>query len=113
MLFGLIKVLKSSFWKNDLSTDSFFGQEGVSSNKKKGDGKAHIGTFKIQFAFRTGDPNTRINIQQITSNPYWISNVNGSEYNRWRERIFSSSADEHLINYSDQYKYAMVIDYNV
>jgi len=103
----------SGFWKKDMSTNGFVGQQGVTSNKKEGDRKAPTGSFKIPFAFGTENPITKMSFRPITRNSYWISNVNDRQYNTWQEKSSSSSADEHLIKYASQYKYAMAIDYNM
>ena len=110
-----------SYWKKDpyvwqkvrSTSNGFVGLQGVSENKVEGDRKAPVGSFKMPFAFGTENPGTKMPFRQITNRSYWISNVNDPHYNTWQERSSSHSHDEHLIQYADQYKYAMAIDYNM
>ncbi|MBM7095473.1 SH3 domain-containing protein [Bacillus sp. H-16] len=99
-------------WNKEMSTNGFVGSNGVSANKVEGDRKAPTGAYRLGFAFGTENPGTKKSFRQITDNSYWISNVNDPEYNTWQERESSHAHDEHLIKYRDQYKYAMVINYN-
>ncbi|MBU9723567.1 MULTISPECIES: SH3 domain-containing protein [Bacillaceae] len=101
-------------WKREMSTSGFVGSNGVSNNKVEGDRKAPTGVFGMPFAFGQGsNPGTKMEYRQITKNSYWISNVDDPQYNTWQERESSDKADEHLSKYTQQYKYAIALDYNM
>lgn len=99
-------------WQTILSTGGQVGSGGVGqaseyvSNTPKG-------SYGMSLAFGTGgNPGSPLPYRQITPNSYWISNVNDPQYNTWQERATSDPADEHLISYSQQYQYAIALDYN-
>ncbi|UCZ52859.1 S-layer homology domain-containing protein [Bacillus shivajii] len=100
-------------WKRKMFVEGFVGSNGVSDNKVEGDRKTPTGSYAMPFAFGTENPGTKIDYWKITNTSYWISNVNDPQYNTWQERSTSHPHDEHLIAYRDQYKYAIVIDYNM
>lgn len=99
-------------WQTVLSTGGQVGSGSVGqaseyvSNTPKG-------SYGMSLAFGTGgNPGSPLPYRQITPNSYWISNVNDPQYNTWQERATSDPADEHLISYSQQYQYAIALDYN-
>lgn len=94
----------------------YIGENGVTNNKKEGDGKTPLGLYDIGFAFGTVDLESKISYpyKKITENSYWVDDSNSKNYNRWVELEENKdwSTAEHLIEYPIQYKYGLVIEYN-
>lgn len=99
-------------WQTILTMPGRVGYNGVGSSYE-GSGRTPKGAYSLGFAFGTGpNPGTNLAYRQITSNSYWISNPDDSQYNTWQERTSSSSLDEHMRDYQTQYKYGMTLNYN-
>lgn len=101
-----------SQWNTVLSTGGMVGSEGVGQASEYRSATPK-GSYGLSLAFGTGgNPGASLPYRQITPNSYWISNVNDPQYNTWQERPSSDSSDEHLASYSQQYQYAIALDYN-
>lgn len=92
------------------------GKNGVSADKVEGDLKTPAGLFTLGPAFGILDaPETGLSYRQADENNYWVDDPASSLYNTWTEltdgRGWSSA--EHLIDYSPQYNYSVVINYNM
>lgn len=107
--------------------DIAFGKNGLSSNKKEGDLTTPIGIFNISFAFGTEKITCNLPFYIINENDYWITDSNSKYYNEFIRLTtdkeyndnyiyYVSKPDwknfEHLIDYKDDYKLALVIEYN-
>lgn len=102
----------SGVWSTVLTTSGLVGSSGV-GQASEATSFTPKGSYGLTLAFGTGgNPGSSLPYRQITSNSYWISNVNDPEYNTWQERETSDSADEHLMSFSQQYQYAIALDYN-
>ncbi|WP_051314962.1 L,D-transpeptidase family protein [Alteribacter aurantiacus] len=101
-------------WERKMQVDGFLGSGGTTDPDKKqeGDKKSPLGIYKVSTPFGTEDPGTNHPFTNITPRSYWISNPLDVHYNTWQERDHSHKDDEHLISLKDEYKYAMVIEYN-
>jgi L,D-peptidoglycan transpeptidase YkuD (ErfK/YbiS/YcfS/YnhG family) len=98
-------------WAEVIKTNGYVGSLGV-GQAREGSSRTPKGSYSLGFAFGTSNPGTKLPFRQITPNSYWISNVNDPDYNTWQERESSAPADEHLADYTVQYQYAIVINYN-
>lgn len=100
-----------SIWTEVIKTNGYVGSLGV-GQAREGSSRTPIGSYSLGFAFGTSNPGTKLPFRQITPNSFWISNVNDPAYNTWQERESSAPVDEHLADYTVQYQYAIVINYN-
>lgn len=106
------------FPKYNIETKAYIGKNGVTKDKKEGDGKTPLGIFELGKILGT---HTKINnknslkYQQITENMYWIDDSKSKYYNQLVD-IFEVEKDwnsaEHLIDYPTQYEYLMEIRTN-
>ena len=99
-------------WKKAMDVYCGYGRNGLrlASSRRQGDETTPIGAFPIPFAFGLGeDPGTLLPYRQITERSYW--SAQRSTYNQWVESSTRVSG-EHLIDIY-QYKYAMVIGFNM
>ena len=106
-----------------------FGKNGVTNEKKEGDGCTPLGTFPIGFAFGTEILKTSYPYYELNHNIYWVSDPNSPYYNKWvdvttDEKTYNYSymhtckkmdwlESEHLIDFKTQYQLAIVIEYNI
>lgn len=78
------------------------------------------GSFTLGRAFGTGPKpgGTRLSYRRVISTDWWVYDPrDASTYNRWvtgraRTAKWRKSWAEHLVRYGQQYRYALVIDYN-
>lgn len=104
-------------WRQVLGPEEgHVGKNGVTQEKAEGDKKTPAGLFLIPFAFGIqSNPGCALMYQQVTESSCWVDDPNSSFYNQWVEEIGEKDWDsaEHLIDYSEQYAYAMVVGYNM
>ena len=106
------------FWENNIkvfSTKAFIGKNGITNDKKEGDGKTPIGKYNLGVAFGTHNEVKFSNYIKINENLHWVDDVNSKFYNQLVDitkvrKDWNSS--EHLIEYPKQYEYAIEIKTN-
>ena len=105
---------KDEKWEKVMQADCIYGKNGYSLNRHEGDFTTPIGSFKLLYAFGTEEtPNTQMKYRKILDTSYYSQDKNKKdEYNRWIESK-SKIDGEHLIDYSKQYHYAIVIGFNI
>ena len=103
-------------WKLVFHTDGFVGRNGVTSDKKEGDGATPFGIYTFGRAFGVADdPGSILTYTKVTENDVWVDDVKSRFYNQWS---FKDNPDadwdsaEHLMEYPLQYKYVLTINYN-
>lgn len=99
-----------------LKTEAIIGMNGMTDNKKEGDGKTPRGTYKLGKTFGINEnPGTHLAYIQIDKNYYWVDDSNSQYYNKMIN-IKNTKKDwksaEHLIEYRKEYEYAIEIMYN-
>ena len=104
-----------SSWDCVLESDGIVGKNGVSDKSREGDYCTPKGIFPLGFAF--GIPSVNgldIEYRQINGNCYWVDDPDSPLYNQWTESSsITWNSAEHLIDYPQAYKYAVVICYNM
>ena len=108
-------IKHDNMWDCCLVTNGCLGKNGVSENSCEGDYCTPKGIFSLGFAFGTENINNlNIEYRMLNKNCYWVDDPESSLYNQWVEsnNILWNSA-EHLIDYSQAYKYSVVINYNM
>ena len=105
-------------WVKDdnLTCKGFVGRNGISAEKREGDGNTPIGIFPIGDAFFIyAEPETGLNTFKITEDTYWVDDPDSVYYNCRVEGTADKDwkSAEHMIAYSDAYEYGFVIGYNV
>lgn len=106
------------FWENEVkifSTKAFIGKNGITNNKREGDGKTPIGKYNLGVAFGIHDKINFCNYVKINKNLHWVDDVDSKFYNQLVDvtkvkKDWNSS--EHLIEYPKQYEYAIEIKTN-
>ena len=106
------------FPKYKIETTAYIGRNGVTSDKKEGDGKTPIGEFKLGIILGT-HPNIQnkngLRYKQITKDMYWVDDSKSKYYNQLvdlSEVKKDWDSAEHLIDYPIQYEYLIEIKTN-
>ena len=113
---------KSSYYlefkKYNFKTLAQIGKNGLTLNHKEGDKKTQMGTFELGIAIGTHEKeeiNTKLSYLKINKNMYWIDDVNSEYYNQLIDSNYIKTgweSGEHLIDFSNQYEYAIEIKTN-
>lgn len=92
------------------------GKNGFASidEKSEGDGKSPSGIFPLGIAFGY-DPSvkTRMEYRKATDDDFWVDDVNSEDYNQWVKGKPNATSWEKMKREDDQYKYGVVIEYNM
>jgi len=82
--------------------------------KREGDGKSPSGIFHLGFAFGY-DPSveTKMPYRQAIDDDFWVDDVNSEDYNQWVKGEPRAASWEKMKRDDDQYKYGVVIEYNM
>jgi L,D-peptidoglycan transpeptidase YkuD (ErfK/YbiS/YcfS/YnhG family) len=82
--------------------------------KREGDGKSPSGIFPLGFAFGY-DPSveTKMPYRQAIDDDFWVDDVNSEDYNKWVKGEPNAASWEKMKRDDDQYKYGVVIEYNM
>jgi L,D-peptidoglycan transpeptidase YkuD (ErfK/YbiS/YcfS/YnhG family) len=103
-------------WTRRFETRGFFGRNGVTSDKREGDGATPAGVYKFGIAFGVAvDPGATLEYVRVSDRDVWVDDPDSAYYNEWADKN-SPDADwksaEPLAKYTKAYKYAASIDYN-
>lgn len=94
-------------WKKRFEAECIYGKNGYSKNRREGDMTTPIGIFKLMYAFGIEEnPGAKIEYRKITKNSYYTL------HNKWIESE-KQLPGEHLIEYEREYKYGIVIGFNI
>ncbi len=103
-------------WVKRFTTKAYIGRNGLGKTWE-GDGKSPIGLFRLTQAFGLQDnPGYKGDYIKVTEELYWNGDSQSPTYNRLVKGNTLSKASkeqsEHLIDYTEPYAYALVIEYN-
>ena len=67
---------RNGIWTETLSCSARVGKNGITSNKREGDGKTPTGIYSFGQAFGVaGNPGTSRGWLQVNNNHYWVDDV--------------------------------------
>ncbi|MBQ7608838.1 MAG: hypothetical protein IJU76_12865 [Desulfovibrionaceae bacterium] len=102
-------------WSEVLKTDAKFGRNGLGKTME-GDEKTPSGVYTFTEAFGIADnPGTAFKYTKLNKNHYWDTNPKSRTYNTLvsvKKGKRSKVKGEHLIEGTEAYQYALVINYN-
>lgn len=103
-------------WKKIMYTKAYLGRNGVTKDKKEGDGKTPLGIYRLGPAFGLCENiQTKLDYIQLDNCLYWVDDCDSKYYNKLVD-IKKVQKDwisaEHLIEFQKQYEYSVVIAYN-
>lgn len=106
------------FPKYNIKAKAYIGKNGITRDKKEGDGKTPLGSFELGRILGTHKKiNNRnsLEYQEINENMYWIDDSKSKYYNQLVD-ISKVKKDwnsaEHLIDYPIQYEYLIEVRTN-
>jgi len=105
-----------SSWKRVYTYPAVLGKNGISAQKKEGDGKSPAGMYLMGQGFGsvTKPSGMKLSYKKTTAYDYWIDDVTSPDYNRWKVyegNPYSKWKSFERLNHP-LYKYATVIRYN-
>lgn len=104
--------IENGVYKAKLGTSGFVGRNGAGKTRE-GDGKTPLGTFVVGKAYGIADdPGSVIPYTKVTNDMYWCGRSNSPYYNTLINAAKSGPGDEHLIEYTQAYRYLLDIGYN-
>ena len=89
------------------------GRNGLSREKREGDGKSPSGVYNFLFMFGTAkNPGIKYEYRLVTGNQYWVDDISSDLYNTWQEGpVLDRWKSAEKLDIKD-YKYATVMSYN-
>ena len=114
---------KGTTWIKVGSAPARFGYNGLSDNRREGDGTTPTGIYTLPLAFGLKpNPGTRLRWHHVDGRSWWAENSLKPRYNTWYENCpsticwkattRSAHSSEHLADYPVQYAYAAFIGFN-
>jgi L,D-peptidoglycan transpeptidase YkuD (ErfK/YbiS/YcfS/YnhG family) len=106
----------SDGWTVRFSTPGFFGKNGVTSDKREGDGATPSGVYTFGRAFGGAwDPGSATPYTKVSDLDVWVDDPGSKFYNEWAQNNYPDadwSSAEQLVKFPNAYKYAIAINYN-
>jgi L,D-peptidoglycan transpeptidase YkuD (ErfK/YbiS/YcfS/YnhG family) len=115
---------RGSTWVKVGSAPARFGYNGLSDNRREGDGTTPTGIYTLPLAFGLKpNPGTKLPWRHVDAGSWWDENsLKPRSYNTWYENCpaticwtettRSAHSSEHLADYPVQYAYAAFIGFN-
>lgn len=103
-------------WLEKYHTQGLVGRNGISAQKREGDGCTPAGTYSFGNVFGLADnPDALKRYVQLTPEDFWVDDPNSKYYNTWvhgnvRDKDWNSAED--LYSETVAYKYVAAINYN-
>ena len=107
----------SGNWNTIHATNGYVGKDGVGQASESWSATP-AGTYTFTMAFGIlPNPGTSLNYLKVNNSHYWVGDVNSSYYNKLvsKDEVptgWDPEQSEHLIDYSPDYNYSLVFDYN-
>ena len=103
-------------WQEVFAVPGYCGYNGLTADKKEGDRKTPVGSYRFTMAFGIYDnPGSVLDYHKVTGHDYWVDDSASSYYNQLvntQSVPVSWNSAEHLIRIVPQYHYGLVLDYN-
>ncbi|MGW7525229.1 L,D-transpeptidase family protein [Streptomyces sp. NPDC054783] len=111
--------LKDGQWVQSGSTPARFGANGLveGAAREQGTNTTPTGLYGLPFGFgiKAAPSGTRVEYRAVRESSWWCQDNDSAAYNRWVDPLPADcrgSESEHLIAYSTQYAYGLVIGFN-
>ncbi|WP_304428020.1 L,D-transpeptidase [uncultured Clostridium sp.] len=105
----------NGLWTEEGTVSARIGRNGLTDNKREGDGCTPTGIYGMGEAFGiNSNPGTSLSYRKLDGSEYWVDDSNSPHYNtmqfgapngRW-------NSAEHLAGMGTAYNYSIVVDYN-
>ncbi|MGW4561693.1 L,D-transpeptidase family protein [Streptomyces sp. NPDC004561] len=111
--------LRDGQWARAGSAPARFGASGLveGGSRKQGTNTTPTGLYGLPFAFgiKAAPDGTRVAYRPVREGSWWCQDNDSTAYNRWTDPLAAdcrAAESEHLITYSAQYAYGLVIGFN-
>jgi L,D-peptidoglycan transpeptidase YkuD (ErfK/YbiS/YcfS/YnhG family) len=111
--------LRDGQWVQAGTAPARFGAKGLveGTTRKQGTNTTPTGLYDLPFGFgiKAAPAGTRVDHRPVKEGSWWCQDNNSTMYNRWVDPLPAdcrASESEHLITYSTQYAYGLVIGFN-
>ncbi|MEV5875920.1 L,D-transpeptidase family protein [Streptomyces sp. NPDC052101] len=111
--------LRHGQWVRAGSAPARFGANGLVEGvkRKQGTNTTPTGLYGLPFGFgiKAAPDGTSVKYRPVKGSSWWCEDNEARSYNRWAEPLpgdCRASESEHLISYTAQYAYALVIGFN-
>ncbi|WP_369388158.1 L,D-transpeptidase [Streptomyces sp. CG1] len=111
--------LRHGRWVRAGSAPARFGAKGLveGAKRKQSTNTTPTGLYDLPFGFgiKAAPSGTRVKYRAVKSSSWWCEDNDSRSYNRWVEPLpddCRASESEHLISYTAQYAYGLVIGFN-
>lgn len=103
-------------WVEQFSVPGKYGNHGSTADKREGDGKTPLGTYRLTMAFGIlENPGSVLPYRQLTEYDYWVDDPDSQFYNRLvdsRETGIRWKSAERMIRVKPFYNYGLALSYN-
>lgn len=102
-------------WSTHATYDARLGRNGLTDNKREGDGCTPTGIYGLSEAFGIkGNPGTSLSYRVLDGSEYWVDDSNSQYYNTMQFGASNGrwNSAEHLSSIGTAYNYSIVVDYN-
>lgn len=103
-------------WTEEFMTKGRYGKNGASSEKREGDKKTPLGTYRFTMAFGVKEnPGSILPYHQLTDTDYWVDDPDSRYYNQLvdsRTVLKDWKSAEHMASTVPFYNYGLALDYN-
>ncbi|MFI6336626.1 L,D-transpeptidase [Streptomyces sp. NPDC050535] len=110
---------RDGHWVKAGSSTARFGANGLTEggSRRQGTNTTPTGLYGLPYAFgiEAAPAGTRTPYRRVRQNSWWCQDNDSRAYNRWTEPRAAdcrAAESEHLISYSTQYAYGLVIGFN-
>lgn len=103
-------------WEEIFKTPGVCGVNGITTEKREGDGKTPAGTYQFTMAFGLKEnPGSLLPYHKVQSGDYWVDDSSSQYYNQLvntnvTKKTWSSA--ENMSTQAPFYNYALVLNYN-
>jgi L,D-peptidoglycan transpeptidase YkuD (ErfK/YbiS/YcfS/YnhG family) len=111
--------LRDGQWVQAGSAPARFGASGLveGGSRKQGTNTTPTGLYGLPFAFgiKAAPAGTRTSYRAVRETSWWCQDGDSTAYNRWTDPLPAdcrAAEAEHLITYTTQYAYGLVIGFN-
>lgn len=103
-------------WREEFETKGRYGKNGASADKREGDKKTPIGTYRFTMAFGVkDDPGSVLPYHKLTDTDYWVDDPASAHYNQLVDLKAAAkdwNSAEHMAAAVPFYNYGLALDYN-